>query len=208
MSKIEKAVAFATRTHAGSVRKGKDKLYILHPLEAMTIVMRYTDDEDVLAAAVLHDTVEDTSVTVERLEKAFGPRVAGLVAPVSEDKRKDCAAETTWLERKMETISHLKEASRDTKLICLGDKLSNLREMEEDYAEIDDELWERFNQKDKDMHAWYYREIYKILKEEFDESISPIELDEYAGIMDFVFGRPKRQSIFPEEYFKEEGSEE
>ena len=48
----------------------------------------------------------------------------------------------------------------------------------------------------------------KILKEEFDESISPIELDEYAGIMDFVFGRPKRQSIFPEEYFKEEGSEE
>ena len=208
MSKIEKAVAFATRTHAGSVRKGQDKPYLLHPLEAMTIVMRYTDDEDVLAAAVLHDTVEDTSVTVERLEKAFGPRVAGLVASVSEDKRKDRAAETTWLERKMETISHLKEASRDTKLICLGDKLSNLREMEEDYAEIDDELWERFNQKDKDMHAWYYREIYKILKEEFDESISPIELDEYAGIMDFVFGRPKRQSIFPEEYFKEEGSEE
>ena len=208
MSKIEKAVAFATRAHAGSVRKGKDKPYILHPLEAMTIVMRYTDDEDVLAAAVLHDTVEDTSVTVERLEKAFGPRVAGLVASVSEDKGKDRAAETTWLERKMETISHLKEASRDTKLICLGDKLSNLREMEEDYAEIDDELWERFNQKDKDMHAWYYREIYKILKEEFDESISPIELDEYAGIMDFVFGRPKRQSIFPEEYFKEEGSEE
>lgn len=208
MSKIEKAVAFATRAHAGSVRKGKDKPYILHPLEAMTIVMRYTDDEDVLAAAVLHDTVEDTSVTVERLEKAFGPRVAGLVASVSEDKRKDRAAETTWLERKMETISHLKEASRDTKLICLGDKLSNLREMEEDYAEIDDELWERFNQKDKDMHAWYYREIYKILKEEFDESISPIELDEYAGLMDFVFGRPKRQSIFPEEYFKEEGSEE
>ena len=208
MSKIEKAVAFATRAHAGSVRKGKDKPYILHPLEAMTIVMPYTDDEDVLAAAVLHDTVEDTSVTVERLEKAFGPRVAGLVASVSEDKRKDRAAETTWLERKMETISHLKEASRDTKLICLGDKLSNLREMEEDYAEIDDELWERFNQKDKDMHAWYYREIYKILKEEFDESISPIELDEYAGIMDFVFGRPKRQSIFPEEYFKEEGSEE
>ena len=208
MSKIEKAVAFATRAHAGSVRKGKDKPYILHPLEAMTIVMRYTDDEDVLAAAVLHDTVEDTSVTVERLEKAFGPRVAGLVASVSEDKRKDRAAETTWLERKMETISHLKEASRDTKLICLGDKLSNLREMEEDYAEIDDELWERFNQKDKDMHAWYYRGIYKILKEEFDESISPIELDEYAGIMDFVFGRPKRQSIVPEEYFKEEGSEE
>ena len=208
MSKIEKAVAFATRAHTGSVKKEKDKPYILHPLEAMTIVMRYTDGEDVLAAAVLHDTVEDTSVTVERLEKAFGPRVAGLVASVSEDKRKDRAAETTWLERKMETISHLKEASRDTKLICLGDKLSNLREMEEDYAEIDDELWERFNQKDKDMHAWYYREIYKILKEEFDESISPIELDEYAGIMDFVFGRPKRQSIFPEEYFKEEGSEE
>lgn len=191
MSKIEKAVAFATRAHAGSVRKGKDKPYILHPLEAMTIVMRYTDDEDVLAAAVLHDTVEDTSVTVERLEKAFGPRVAGLVASVSEDKRKDRAAETTWLERKMETISHLKEASRDTKLICLGDKLSNLREMEEDYAEIDDELWERFNQKDKEMHAWYYREILHILEKTFEYEYY-WETEEYSELIDWVFGYEKR----------------
>ncbi len=152
MNKIEKAVIFATRAHAGKCRKGKDKPYILHPIEAMAIVKQFTDDEDVLAAAVLHDTVEDTSVTVERLEKEFGPRVAVLVASVSEDKKKERTAESTWKERKQETIDGLKNASRDTKLLCLGDKLSNLREMSEDYADIGDELWERFNQKDKRMH--------------------------------------------------------
>ena len=59
MNKIEKAIIFATRAHAGTCRKGKDKPYILHPISAMAIVKQFTTDEDVLAAAVLHDTVED-----------------------------------------------------------------------------------------------------------------------------------------------------
>ena len=59
----------------------------------------------------------------------------------------------------------MKNASRETKLICLGDKLSNLRELDEDYANLGDAVWERFNQKDKEMHAWYYRELLKILEE-------------------------------------------
>ena len=198
MNKIEKAVIFATRAHAGNFRKGKDKPYILHPIEAMAIVKQFTDDEDVLAAAVLHDTVEDTSVTVERLEKEFGPRVAELVASVSEDKKKERTAESTWKERKQETIDGLKNASRDTKLLCLGDKLSNLREMSEDYADIGDELWERFNQKDKRMHAWYYREIYKILAAE-EELRWTNEMFEFEGALDFVFDKPswpKWENVF------------
>ena len=184
MNKIEKAVLFATKVHAGTLRKGTDRPYILHPMEAMSVVKKYTFDEDVLAAAVLHDTVEDTSVTVEQLEKEFGPRVAALVASVSEDKREYLPAEATWVERKRETILHLKEASHETKLICLGDKYSNLRDMYDDYAELGDELWERFNQKDKRMHAWYYGEIYKILEKEFSQSD---EIREFKGMMGFVF---------------------
>ena len=75
MNKIEKAVLFATKAHAGTCRKGTDRPYILHPVEAMSIVMKFSDDEDLLAAAVLHDTVEDTSVTIERLEKEFGSQI-------------------------------------------------------------------------------------------------------------------------------------
>jgi len=203
MNKVEKAVVFATRAHAGKCRKGKDKPYILHPIEAMAIVMQYTDDEDVLAAAVLHDTVEDTSVTVKRLEKEFGPRVAALVASVSEDKKTDRPAESTWKERKQETIDGLKRASYETKLLCLGDKLSNLREMTEDHEDIGDELWERFNQKDKRMHAWYYVEIYKILKaeKEFEDSY---DLMEFEGELDLVFGYPNHMDEFPPSSWLEE----
>ena len=200
MNKVEKAVVFATRAHAGTYRKGKNKPYILHPIEAMAIVKQFTEDEDVLAAAVLHDTVEDTSVTVERLEIEFGPRVAELVASVSEDKKKERPAESTWKERKQETINGLKNASRDTKLLCLGDKLSNLREMSEDYADIGDELWERFNQKDKRMHEWYYREIYRILAAE-EELRWTNEMFEFEGALDFVFDKPswpKWEDVFPE----------
>ena len=184
MTKVEKAVVFATKAHAGAVRKGTDSPYILHPMEAMAIVTKFTDDEDVLAAAVLHDTVEDTNVTIERLEKEFGPRVAKLVASVSEDKKKSLPAETTWKERKQETIDSLKKADRDTRLLCLGDKLSNLRDMCNDYAFIGDELWDRFNQKDKHLHEWYYKEIYKLLKEEFGDIW---ELYEFEGELSFVF---------------------
>ena len=184
MNKVERAAAFAAKAHAGKCRKGKDKPYILHPLEAMAIVKILTDDEDVIAAAVLHDTVEDTAVTVECLEKEFGSRVAELVASVSEDKKKERSAESTWQERKQETIDGLKNASKDIKLLCLGDKLSNLREMSKDYEKIGDELWERFNQKDKAMHAWYYRTIYQILAEEFGELE---EISEFGELLEFVF---------------------
>ena len=95
MNKIEKAVLFATKAHAGAFRKGTNRPYILHPIEAMSIVMKFTEDEDVIAAAVLHDTLEDTSVTREQLEIEFGSRVATLVASVSEDKKKDRPAEKT-----------------------------------------------------------------------------------------------------------------
>ena len=185
MNKVEKAIIFATKAHAGTCRKGKDKPYILHPLEAMMIVMRDTDDEDILAAAVLHDTVEDTSVTIKRIENEFGPRVAELVASVTEDKKRKLPPEATWRARKWESIFSLKNASRETKLICLGDKLSNLRELDEDYANLGDAVWERFNQKDKAKHRWYYASVLEILQSEFGEVPA---IKEYRSLLSEVFG--------------------
>lgn len=184
MTKVEKAIHFATKAHAGAVRKGTDRPYILHPLEAMAIVSRLTDDQDVIAAAVLHDTVEDTPVTIEDLEREFGPRVAALVASVSENKRDSLPAGATWSERKQETIDGLKLVARDTRLLCLGDKLSNLRDLYADHRKIGDELWTRFNQKDKRLHQWYYGEICRILKEDFRESW---EMREFEEKLSFIF---------------------
>ena len=96
---IDKAIAFATKAHEGQYRKGTMRPYIVHPVEVSDIVASMTKDEDVISAAVLHDTVEDCKdVTVEILEKEFGSRVASIVAQESEDKTK------TWKERKGITI--------------------------------------------------------------------------------------------------------
>ena len=185
MNKIEKAIIFATEAHQGVNRKGKNRPYILHPLEVMTIVAGLTDDEDVIAAAVLHDTVEDAGVTLTTLEEKFGKRVAELVGFESENKREDQPAEETWKTRKQETIVHLKTADRDVKLICLGDKLANIREISRDYAQLGNELWKRFNQKDKNLHRWYYSSVCDILAGEFGQ-VLPIA--EYRALLVQVFG--------------------
>ena len=186
MTKIDRAIRFAVFAHAGTNRKGKERPYILHPIETMTIVAGLTDDEDVIAAAVLHDTVEDTDVTEEEIKREFGPRVAALVMAESEDKMKDLPSEASWKMRKEATIDHLGTLDRDAKLICLGDKLANIREMSRDYAELGDKLWERFNQKDKKEHAWYYRSVCDVLELEFGDIC---EIKEYRSLLKRVFGR-------------------
>lgn len=156
---LNKAIEFATKVHNGQVRKGTTIPYILHPLEAATIVGTMTTDDEIIASAVLHDVVEDTDTTVEQIEELFGYRVARLVASESEDKRENLPAQSTWKVRKQETLDHLKSATIDVKMITLGDKLSNIRAIHRDYTTIGDELWERFNQKDKNEHHWYYQGI-------------------------------------------------
>ena len=167
MNKVEKAITFASKAHEGQLRKGTDKPYILHPIETMILVMRLSyANEDLLAAAVLHDVVEDTPVTLRRVEKEFGPHVAALVANVSEDKMRRMPPEATWRARKWKSIFKLRNADHDTKILVLADNLSNLRELNRDYEEVGDEIWKRFNQKDPALHFWYFEEIIKLLADD------------------------------------------
>ena len=153
---LDHAIEFAMVKHAGQERKGTTIPYITHVIEAMEIVSRMTEDEEIRAAAVLHDTLEDTETTKEELIEAFGQRVADLVAAESEDKRKDLPEEETWLIRKTETIKHLKKASTEVKMLALGDKLSNIRAMTRDYRVIGEKLWQKFNEKDPIKQGMYY----------------------------------------------------
>ena len=76
---IEEAAAFAERVHRGTFRKGTAIPYIVHPMETAVIVSGFTDEEEMIAAALLHDVVEDAGVTGEELEERFGRRVKELV---------------------------------------------------------------------------------------------------------------------------------
>lgn len=184
MTNLEYAIQFATFAHSGTKRKGKERPYILHPIETMAIVASLTEDNDVIAAAVLHDVVEDTKITADVIEREFGAKVKALVMAESEDKLTELPSDASWKLRKQATIDHLKGLCREAKLICLGDKLSNIREIGRDYQLLGDDLWDRFNQKDKNEHAWYYRSICDVLEEEFGD-IS--EIKEYRQLLDVIF---------------------
>ncbi len=163
--KLTEAIIFAAKAHEGQKRKGKEVAYISHPLSALTVAASITADEDVLCAAVLHDVVEDTPVTIEEITEKFGERVARLVASDSEDKMRDIPEAASWKMRKQATLDLLEKTDYDEQIICLADKLANIREMAQDYFLVGDKLWQRFNQKDKAMHGWYYLGVAERLTE-------------------------------------------
>lgn len=102
--------------------------------------------------------LEDTDTTEDDLYARFGTRITELVMNESEDKRRNLPAALTWKTRKQETIIFLEtKASREAKMLALADKLANLRAIHRDQCIIGDKIWERFNEKDKNMHAWMYR---------------------------------------------------
>lgn len=146
---LNKAIIFAVEKHTGQVRKGTDLPYIVHPLEVMTILGAMHTDAEVMAAGVLHDTVEDTDATIDDIKANFVDRVAELVKGHTEDKSKP------WEERKKEALEELKNAPFDLKCLIMADKLPNMRAIARDYKQSGDKVWEKFN-RPKDKQAWYY----------------------------------------------------
>jgi (p)ppGpp synthase/HD superfamily hydrolase len=122
---LTEAYNFAARKHVDQRRKGEaGEPYVNHLAEVAELVARATNGEvDVVVAAVLHDTVEDTATSVEELRAAFGPRVAALVMEVTDDK--SLPKET----RKALQVEHAAHASWGAQVIKLADKTSNLRSL-------------------------------------------------------------------------------
>ena len=162
---LDRAIIFVVRAHAGTERRGKGYPYIVHPLEAVEIVATMTSDQELLAAAALHDTVEDTDVTVERIRTEFGARVASIVADESDEMPEGLSEEASWHGRKQAAIDRLAGASHEAKMVALGDKLSNMRAIARDYAVKGDALWDIFHVKDRSEHEWHYRGLADALRE-------------------------------------------
>jgi myo-inositol-1(or 4)-monophosphatase len=162
---LDRAIVFALRAHAGTERRGKGFPYIVHPLEAVTIVATMTSDQELLAAAALHDTVEDTDVTIDQIRAEFGDRIASLVAADSDTPVLDMNAEDSWYVRKQAAIDRIAASSHDAKIVAMGDKLSNMRAIARDYAMQGDALWNLFRVKNRKDHEWHYRGLAEALRE-------------------------------------------
>ena len=184
---LDKAIIFATRAHAGTERRGKGFPYIVPPMEAMEIVATITPDQELLAAAALHDTVEDTDVTIETLREEFGERIAVLVAAESDTFQEGVSEEDSWHARKQAAIDRLAQAPRDAKIVAMGDKLSNMRAIARDYAVMGDALWNIFHAKDPKDHEWHYRGLADSLRELEDT----FAFKEFEQLIDQVFSHGK-----------------
>ena len=181
---LDRAIMFAVRAHAGTERRGKGFPYIVHPMEAMEIVATMTSDQELLAAAALHDTVEDTDITVEQIRAEFGDRIASLVASESDNFEEGVSEEDSWHARKQAAIDRLSSASQDAKIVALGDKLSNMRAIARDYAMQGDKLWSLFHAKDPKDHEWHYRGLADALRELHDT----FAYKEFEQLINQVFG--------------------
>lgn len=188
MELVNKAVVFAAQAHDGMRRKDGATPYILHPLEAAAAVGAMTEDQEVLAAALLHDVIEDAGITPEEIEKEFGLRVKNLVLAETETAYPAHLLEETWQSRKAEAVERLRSAADPgVKMMYLGDKLSNLKAIERELDLLGEALWQRFHETDPAMHRWYYRSIAEATRELQDTQV----WKEYDRLIIKVFGEEK-----------------
>ena len=185
MELVSEVIAFAVKAHDGMRRKKSNAPYILHPMEAAVIVGTMTDDQNLIAAAALHDVVEDAGISIEEIEEKFGKRVRELVESETEDKRADLPPSETWRIRKEESLMFLKNTDDiGVLMVWLGDKLANMRSLYRDFKVEGNDMWQRFNQKDVKQQAWYYRSIVEYTKRLSDTSAWL----EYKKLTELVFG--------------------
>lgn len=157
MNQIEKAIVYATKAHEGQKRKNSDEAYVEHTKRVANILQEAGFRDEVVIAGVLHDTVEDTFVTIEDIRDEFGEDVAKLVNAHTEDKT------LSWEERKEHTISVVQNGLPEVQALIVADKLDNLQSVKSKYDEIGERVWDAFK-RGKEQQAWYNRSVLEAIK--------------------------------------------
>ncbi|MFD0828208.1 HD domain-containing protein [Neobacillus sp. M.A.Huq-85] len=157
MEIVEKALQTASKAHEGQYRKLTDIPYITHPVAVGMLLMKAGYLDDVVAAGILHDTVEDTGLTLEVLKRKFGEKIAEIVSGCSEPDKS-----LSWEKRKEHTIEFLKTASKEIRAVACADKLHNIRSIRNDYEQVGEEVWKRFK-RGREKQKWYYTNVVESL---------------------------------------------
>lgn len=178
--RLYEAIQLALKAHSKQIRKLDGDIYAAHPIEVGMMLMAVDASEEVVIAGLLHDTVEDTYVTINDIREQFGDRIAELVKGCSEpDKSKP------WAERKQYMLDYvINEADFDTKMIILADKLSNIRSIYRNLETMGDALWDKFNAGYEEQ-KWYSVEMCRAL----DEMSCVTMHEEYCRYVRLVFGK-------------------
>jgi (p)ppGpp synthase/HD superfamily hydrolase len=153
------AVAYACEVHGRQVRKGTQVPYAAHLIGVSSLVLEAGADEDLAIAALLHDAAEDhggESRLVD-IEARFGARVADVVRACSDSLAADGEEKDDWETRKREHLAHLVDASADTLMVWMADKVHNGRAIVTDLEAHGPGVLSRFHAP-ADRILWYYEE--------------------------------------------------
>ena len=172
LSLLFKALSFSAEKHTKQRRKDIDKTpYINHPISLANILaQRWVIDENVLCAAILHDTIEDTETTVDELQEHFGEKITSIVLEVTDDKSLEKSV------RKQKQVEHAATISHEAKLVKLADKIANIT----DIINTPPEDWSR--DRKKEYFEWAkaavdnLRGAHQGLEKDFDELIHKVKI--------------------------------
>lgn len=175
---LNQAIVFATKAHEGQLRKVSQSPFIIHPLAVGCLLADAGEEEDIVIAGILHDTIEDTDVTFEQINTKFGENVASLVFGCSENKA------LSWEERKRQTMIDLETAPEKVCIVTCADKIHNLSVSVQGIKERGVDFFIPFKKGYTDQ-KWYYGSIKNILQKRIPNH--PL-FKAYADVFEEAFG--------------------
>jgi GTP pyrophosphokinase len=192
--KFDEAFLWAHELHGSQGRKGTSRPYIGHLMSVCSIVLSYGGDEEQAIAALLHDAAEDCGghKILAEINTRLGPRVAAIVEGCTDTFD---SPKPAWRMRKESYIAHVVHATPDVLLVSAADKLSNVREITQDYRIVGEEVWDRFSG-GREGTLWYYRALVSAFQQaasHADASPSLLalmdELDRSVTILESLAGK-------------------
>ncbi len=181
---VQRALVFAAKKYT-EPRKGTTIPYITHPAHVAIILARHGFDENVLAAALLHDVLEDTETTPEELGQEFGEQILHLVQELSEPQF-DQPKRETWGLRKKAKLGMLQTASHSTLAIVAADRVHNTANILHDIEKEGPGVWTRFNSSPERILE-FGRKVLEILRERFPHPLT----EEYAELLEKLGEAPR-----------------
>jgi (p)ppGpp synthase/HD superfamily hydrolase len=174
-SVTEKSARIAAIAHKEQIRKSGDSPYIVHPFMVALKLVKYNFPETVIAAALLHDVLEDTDYPEDKLREEVGNEVVDIVKSVTNDES------LPWEEKKIKYVESVRAGSPEAKVVAVADKIHNLESLLSAHAEQGPDVWKKFN-RGKDKKVWYESEVLKMAKETLDHPL----VDEYEILIEKV----------------------
>jgi len=176
------ALTFAAEAHNGQVRKGSRVPYLVHPLNVAKILLDHGCTDELAIAGLLHDTVEDTPVTLDEIRAIFGDGVARLVEFATEPERL-----WSWERRKEHTLKLLDDGDPTALLLSIADKLDNIRSIRSDLEMFGEKAWERFK-RPRAKQRWYYDSLRRVFDARLVSSPGADLAAKFRAEVEAVFG--------------------